>query len=139
MSTIEINGIIVSGMGEGKRFLPIPSYAKGIEALLGFLPFPGTLNIKHGEGRSILEGGRQLRLEGFLEKGKAFGSLKLFPCKISGVDCAIVVPERTRHDGSILEIVAPVELRAVLKVRDGDCVRIEIRQEKGGNRDGKRD
>jgi riboflavin kinase len=36
------------------------------------------------------------------------------------------MPERTHHPTDIMEIVAPVKLRDVLGLRDGDRIEIEV-------------
>lgn len=47
---------------------------------------------------------------------------------IGGIKGAIVVPSRTIHPPRIAEIIAPVNLREALKLKDGDRVRLEVIQ-----------
>ncbi|MEM3515703.1 MAG: DUF120 domain-containing protein, partial [Saccharolobus sp.] len=43
--SLQIKGNVVSGIGEGRIFLSMEYYRNQIAKLLGFEPYPGTLNI----------------------------------------------------------------------------------------------
>ena len=42
---MKIEGEIVSGLGKGSYFLSQEFYTKEFEKNLGFIPYPGTLNV----------------------------------------------------------------------------------------------
>ena len=44
--TIDFEGIVVSGMGEGAYYMALEGYRKQFKEKLGFEPYPGTLNVK---------------------------------------------------------------------------------------------
>ncbi len=128
-----IEGRVFSGVGEGKYYLSKDGYQRQFASLLGFKPYPGTLNLRVSAPRS-LDANRQLRqrsgrrLDGFKEKDRTFGGARCYPCQIDGKNAgAIIVPERTHYPEDVVELLAPVFLRKVLHVRDGDVVRLDLR------------
>jgi riboflavin kinase len=117
-----MRGKIASGMGQGQYFLTREGYSRQFVLKLGFLPFPGTLNV-------ILEepfpaGQRAIKIEGFAEEGKSFGECKCYTIKLNGMQAAVVRPERSRYPQELIEIIAPVHLRRTLGLEDGDPVEI---------------
>lgn len=70
-----------------------------------------------------------IRIRGFLRDGVSFGGATAFLGTIShneiSVDCAILIPDLTRHV-DVIEIISPLFLREKLNVHDGDEVFIEI-------------
>jgi riboflavin kinase len=64
-------------------------------------------------------------IEGFEKDGRTFGRVIAYRSKIHNIDCAIVVPERTHHDG-ILELVCKYHLRRTLSINDGDDVDVVV-------------
>ena len=45
---------------------------------------------------------------------------------INGVNCAIILPEVPGYPEDVLEIIAPVNLRKKLGLKDGDTVEIKV-------------
>jgi riboflavin kinase len=45
-SYVELKGILVSGMGEGAYYMGLKGYTKQFKPKIGYIPFPGTLNVK---------------------------------------------------------------------------------------------
>ena len=41
-----LSGTVVSGIGEGKYYMSLPAYKQQFKVVLGFEPYPGTLNIR---------------------------------------------------------------------------------------------
>ncbi len=121
-----IRGTVESGLGEGRYYLSKEGYVKQIEELLGFKPYPGTLNVRleHSEMakmRSFL--GSAVTIRGFLSEGRTFGDVLAVKSAVSGMDCAVITPRRS-HYSDVVELISPVKLRDVLKLRDGDVVEI---------------
>jgi len=121
MVGIEIRGVVASGFGQGKEFLSMPHYIEKINAAVGFMPFPGTLNLKvtGGELRRAISDVRAIEIGSFEAEGKEFGALKLYKCVIGDVDCAMIVPQKSRHAADIIEIIAAVNLREKQTLIDG--------------------
>mgnify|MGYP001558660714 FL=1 len=115
---MDVTGKVVSGVGEGAFY--VEKYLPYLEGALGFTCYPGTLNMK------VL---RKPDFDGFKKvtiKPEELGEVDCYFVSIGGYDGAIVIPHKTRHDGSIIEIVSAVNLREELKLKNGDEVVCEL-------------
>ncbi len=125
-----IRGRVFSGLGEGRYYVSLEGYRKQFIERLGFDPFPGTLNIKIPKEelyfRRRLNGENGILIKGFATKDRTFGDVKAFKCKVCGIEGAVVIPKRTHYPVDVLEVIAPVKLRDVLKLKDGDFVEVEV-------------
>jgi riboflavin kinase len=116
-----MRGKVSSGLGQAQYFLSREGYLRQFKERLGFVPFPGTLNVLLEEPFSA--GVQPIEIMGFSEDGKSFGECKCYRIKLKGIRAAIVRPEKSRYPPEIIEIIAPVRLRA-LGLEDGDLVEI---------------
>ncbi|MBI5225809.1 CTP-dependent riboflavin kinase [Candidatus Micrarchaeota archaeon] len=130
-----LSGRVFSGVGEGKYYLSKPGYQDQFSGLLGFEPYPGTLNLRIKEPQSMQASRRLrqnpgLRLDGFKEKERTFGPARCYPCRIRAnkktANGAIIVPERTHYPEDVVELLSPVFLRKALGVKDKDALRLEL-------------
>jgi riboflavin kinase len=125
---LEFEGTIVEGLHEGAYY--VKKYATRIKKALGFEPFPGTLNIKLDsvsiEKRAQLMALDPIIIKGFRKGGRSFGDIFAYRCKICGVDGAVIIPLRTHHDISILEIISEKNLLRACKKTIGEKVRVSI-------------
>lgn len=127
--SMRIRGKVVAGLGEGRYYLGREGYRKAFNSLLGFDPYPGTLNIevepidreKIGEVKD-LDG---LMIHAFSAEGRTFGAVKCFRADIGGLEAAAIFPVRSHHT-NVLELVAPRNLREALSLRDGAEVAVTI-------------
>ncbi len=111
----------------------VKQYEPLIEEYLGFKPYPGTLNVKILFPKTVLDAVCNIRpviIPGFVKDGRTFGDVKAYPpVRIEDIEGAIVVPSRTIHPPRIAEVIAPVNLREKLKLKDGgDRIRLEVIQ-----------
>ena len=122
-----LKGIIEKGIGEGKYYMSMKQYQQQFKSKLGFDAFPGTLNLKVNkvEVMSFLSSLEPVIIGGFTTKSRTYGSLTCYKIKINSIGGAIVIPERTRHEEEILEIIASVYLRGKLDLNDGDTIRVK--------------
>ncbi len=127
---IDLDGTVVSGLGEGQYYISIDGYMAQFKEKLGFTPFPGTLNVKLKEYcfdlRKKMEEFPYIKIEGFSDGQRTYGASDCYPALISGVCCFIIVPERTHYKIDLLEIIAPVKMREVLKLKDGDEIKVTV-------------
>ncbi|MEM0020954.1 MAG: DUF120 domain-containing protein [Fervidicoccaceae archaeon] len=133
-----LEGKVVSGLGEGQYYMKLPYYRNKIGEILGFDPYPGTLNVQlDGESsikRLVLTRSNGLRIEGYRNKERFYGGATLFKSKINGYEkAAIIIPDRTSHPKDVIEVIAPVYLRGELGLNDGDRVVLEVSLESGVN------
>lgn len=127
-----ILGEVISGLGEGSYYVRL--YSGRIKEYLGFEPYPGTLNVRVLFPKTVFDAlvnVRPILIPGFVKDGRTFGDVKAYPVVINGIKGAIVVPSRTVHPPKIAEIIAPVNLRESLGLRDGDRVKIKAVVEGG--------
>lgn len=127
---IIITGKAMSGVGEGRYYVSLEGYRKQFIDKLNFDPYPGTLNLKLNKEqlyfRRRLDEEEGIKIEGFSTKDRTFGEVKAFRCRINGVEGAVVLPQRTHYPSDVLEVIAPVKIRDVLGIKDGDTVNVEV-------------
>ncbi|MEM1519646.1 MAG: DUF120 domain-containing protein, partial [Pyrobaculum sp.] len=118
INSIKLEGYVVSGLGEGAFYMSLKGYRKAFEKVLGYVPYPGTLNIKLTPQslplRRYLDGLPGIYIPGFSNGVRTYRGVRLFKAKIRGVETAVVIPERTHHSSDVIEIIAPMKLRDVL-------------------------
>src|SRR5665647_1989401 len=128
--SIELEGTIVSGLGEGKYYLSIRGYTKQFEELLGFAPYPGTLNIKLADesaaARVRLDNIAPVYISSFKTSNRTYGGIKSYVASIGGIDGAIIVPDRSHYHNDIIETIAPVSIKKTLKTDNGDLIKIVV-------------
>lgn len=130
-SIIELTGNVFSGFGEGGYYVSREGYRRQFERKLGFKPYPGTLNLKLPITEIVkkkeLETYPAILIKGFETHNRLFGDVRCYMTTINDeVDGAFVVIDRTHHDDSIVEIIAPVNLRNRLNFKDGSKVTLKF-------------
>jgi riboflavin kinase, archaea type len=123
---LKFRGTLFRGFGEGGYYVSLKGYARPFFQALGFEPFPGTLNLRL-VGEAMLEQRRSLdffagvEVSGFKDGGRTFGPVKCFRAEVEGkYPGAVLAIERTHYDSSVLEVIAPLNLRDALGLKDGD-------------------
>ena len=131
-SNLLLKGNLVSGMGEGAYYMSLKGYTKQFKKKIGYIPFPGTFNIKL-EKKEYTETIRQFgglegtRIEGYSDGKRTYGWVKCFKAKLnSSFDCELIRLERSHHDTSIIELISKNNLRKTAKLSDGSKVTITI-------------
>ncbi len=131
-SHVILKGTLVSGMGEGAYYMGLKGYTKQFKPKIGYIPFPGTLNVKldqkiHQEAIKqfeILEG---IKINSFSDGKRTYGWVKCFPATLNNsINCELIILERTHHDTSIIELISKVCIRKTGKLKDGSKVSIKI-------------
>ncbi len=129
---IVIEGTAAKGLGDGAYYMSLAGYADQIKSKLGFTPYPGTLNLRIN-GKTDLENAQKLRaakgtrIDGFTLGGRFLGGAKCFKAKINGkAQGAVIIPDRTHHDSTTLEIIAPSFLKKKLGLKDGATAKVLI-------------
>lgn len=122
-------GKVVSGLGEGRYYTEQSGYVEQFKDKLGFVPFPGTLNVEieyvERNKLRLLKDHRAINIDEFKTKNRTFGGVRCFRAKIDGTDGAIVLPVRS-HYSNVLEFISKDFLREKLSIKDGDGVKIVI-------------
>jgi riboflavin kinase len=125
-------GRVFEGLGEGGYYISLHGYKKQFMKLLGFEPFPGTLNLKL-ESPLYVDQKRQLRyiegirIEGFENGSRTYGGAKCFKAQVNETyPVAVLVIDRTHYDDSVLEVISPLNLRKELGLKNGDEVNVRV-------------
>jgi len=134
-STVDLEGTVTSGMGEGRHYISLSGYMEQFRERLGYEPFPGTLNVDLDEesvrARAAVSSLSGVPIDGWEDDDRTFGPATCYAATV-GDDGAvaeethIIVPERTHHDETQLEIIAPVKLREELGLDDGTVVSVRV-------------
>jgi riboflavin kinase len=126
---LSFSGSVSSGLGKGAYFVRQKEYLQGFKKSLGFTPFAGTLNVKLDEddieGRIMLREQDPIMVKGFTKGSKRFGNIACYKCVINGLPGAIIFPEMSEHGLSVIEVIAPFNLRKKLNLNDGSRVEVE--------------
>ncbi|OFV67445.1 riboflavin kinase [Methanosarcinales archaeon] len=127
---IELIGTVMTGLGEGQYYIAQDGYMKQFSEKLGFQPFPGTLNLNLTKEsttlRKKLDNRKGIPISGFKAENRTFGGGRCFLGEIKGIKSAVIIPDRTHYPEDIVEILAPVNLRKSLSVKDGDEIRMKV-------------
>ncbi len=123
---LTFRGTVFTGLNEGGYYISLGGYARSFARALGFEPFPGTLNLRLPD-EAMIEQRRRLDLmkgievPGFNDGKRSYGPVKCFKARIAGKRTgAVLAIQRTHYDGSVLEVISPVNLRRSLGLKDGD-------------------
>ncbi len=123
---------VFSGMREGAYYMSRPGYVMGFKEIVGYVPFPGTLNLKMREEDMIKvkEWRRKVRpklVQGFVEAGRTFGDVEVLPIELNGsIRAHAIFPLRRHYGDDVLEVIHPESLRVKLNLKDGDIVAVAL-------------
>lgn len=148
LARITLSGVLVSGMGEGAYYMTLDGYTRQFRSKVGYVPFPGTLNVRLS-GRRHMEAVRRIKservgrmIDSFSDGRRTYGWAVCYPAllragpaaaddgatgsKTAEVKCDLITLERTHHDDSIIELISAVCIREATMISDGSDVTIEI-------------
>lgn len=128
---LEFKGVVTKGMGEGAYYISLEGYRRQFIEKLGFDPYPGTLNIRliddtYKNAKSILKMQPSILIEGFSDNKRSYGWVKCYKALIDGIEGAVLILERTHHDDSILEVIAPVKITEKMKIDYGSVITVKV-------------
>ncbi len=128
---LRIRGVIISGRGEGAKYVKRNYYHSLLRSLLGYEPYPGTLNVDLLEPcrdyQELLAMCRPcLVMETLRLHNKVLGGLIAWYGRFMDTECIVLRPLLSKHPRSVIEVVAPLHLRSVYGLNDGDVVEVII-------------
>ena len=133
-TTIDFEGRVVSGMGEGAYYMSLAGYKKQFKEKLGYEPYPGTLNVKLTE-QVFMNARRELGkhpsvfIDGFSDGTRTYGWVKCYRALIneSAVKhAAVLVLERTHYDDTMLEVISPESIKQKAGIKNGDRIKMQV-------------
>ena len=124
-----LSGVVTSGLGQGAYFMSLPWVRDAVRWLIGFTPYPGTLNVRLdadtvGVWRRIREAHSIVLAPPPTEPCGA----RLFPLVVApDLEAAVIVPDVTRYGEDLLELIAAVHVRSRLGLHDESRVTLRLR------------
>jgi len=131
-SSIELKGKIISGMGEGAYYMSLKGYTKQFKSKIGYVPFPGTLNVKlykkeHVEAIQQLDVLDGQKINSFSDGKRTFGWVKCFTATLNRtINCQLIRLERTHYDNSIIELISKNNICKTADLKIGSQISIKI-------------
>jgi len=125
------NGISVRGHvegGGGNNGALLPRFTDGLSKVLGYTPFPGSLNVRTTRimrmGPYAMEYVDPNRGKG----GRRGGDYQIWHARVDGYNgpCHVQRPGVRGHGKDVLEVWAPDSLRTKLNLENGDAVTLRI-------------
>ncbi len=132
-TSIDFEGSVVSGMGEGAYYMSLDGYRRQFREKLGFEPYPGTLNVRlvdpvYMNARRDLGRYPSIFVDGFSDGQRTYGWVKCYRATINNVvsNAAVLVLERTHYDDSMLEVIAPTSIKELAGIKNGDRIKVRV-------------
>ena len=127
MKHFTIRGIIESGAGKGSYFTQVDWVVSECLRLLGYAPYPGTLNVRVVDADLKYLDAFLLRTD--LELSPVtpdFCTARLKQVIVDTISGALIVPaEEVRiHEKRVIEIIAPCHLKKALGLADGNFITV---------------
>jgi riboflavin kinase len=124
---MKIEGEVTTGLGKAAYFLSQEFYTREFKKNLGFIPYPGTLNVVVSEQHLDEINEIKNSCENLIKPDEGFGAVKYIEATLNDkVEGAIVFPAKTTHEENYLEFIAEDKLRDELSLEDGDIVFVEF-------------
>jgi len=124
---MKIDGEVTTGLGKAAYFLSQEFYTKEFKSNLGFIPYPGTLNVIVSEEYLEEINGIKNSCQNLIKPDEGFGAVKYIKAKLNDdIHGAIVFPAKTTHEENYLEFISKNKLREELSLKDGDIVSLEF-------------
>ena len=131
-SQLELNGSVISGLGEGAYYMGLNGYTKQFKVKIGYIPFPGTLNVKLNQFQTTqiiqqLDDLASVIIEPFSDGKRTYGWVKCFHAMLNdSIKCELIRLERTHHDISVIELISKSNLRKIANLKTGSKVTVKI-------------
>ena len=124
-----LTGAVTSGLGQGASFMSLPWVKDAVRRLIGFTPYPGTLNVRlDADAVGVWRRSQAGRAIVLAPPPAETCGARLFPALVGAdVEAAVIVPDITRYADDLLELIAPIHLRSRLGLRDHDRVTLQLR------------
>ncbi|MEM4374449.1 MAG: DUF120 domain-containing protein, partial [Nitrososphaerota archaeon] len=127
-----LEGRVFAGFGEGAYYMSLSGYVSQMKEKLGFVPFPGTLNVSllsrdSIENKLLLQKLAPIEIHGFKDERRTYGNVRAVHAVVNDTEKgALIFVERTQYDNSVVEVISPVNLRETLGLKDGHVVKISV-------------
>ena len=133
-SYLKLSGSVISGLGEGAYYMSLNGYTKQFKVKIGYVPFPGTLNIKLNQLQATqiiqqLDDLESVIIDPFSDGKRTYGWVKCFHATLNGsIECELIRLERTHHDSSVIELISKNNLRKTARLKTDSKVTVKIHE-----------
>ncbi|AVR89665.1 DUF120 domain-containing protein [Thauera aromatica] len=126
---LSLEGVVCTGLGAGAQFTTLDWVVDECREKLGFIPWPGTFNVRTQGALAGVDRTRLLR-SGYsirIRPAPGYCAAECLVVNIAGrISGAVLFPEVPGYPDGQLEIIAPVPVRRTLGLNDGDRVNLSI-------------
>ena len=129
MENKKLTGKLATGLGKAAGFMEVEWAHLAFSEILGEAPFPGTVNV-------ILNSNRDLMVWNCIKSSKGqlieppdpeWCNSFCYKAKISGkITAAVILPDVDDYAVDQVELIAALNVRNTLFLKDGDQIEIEI-------------
>ena len=101
----------------------------GVHRSLGFEPYPGTLNVRLADPDMLSRWRKVSKQRALLltpPPPETCGGRLVSITLPQGVAAAVIVPDVTRYDDDVLEVISAVHLRSALGLEDGAVLELTV-------------
>jgi riboflavin kinase, archaea type len=126
---MKISGMIQSGVGKGAFFTRLDWVVKQCQDILGYKPFPGTLNVRIYDEDLY-------KIEPFLDSADYIlppdnsndCTARIKEVMVNDIQAAFILPNKDVriHEKCVIEIIASHNLKKALGLKNGDMVTISF-------------
>lgn len=127
---LNVKGKVSKGRSEGSKFTMLPWVVERVKEKLGFKPYPGTLNLLLAPDNQLSVLLKKFRGWKIPAQKGCFSGRFYRALVMNRVAGAVVRPDVPGYPENVVEIVAPVCLRDLFGLKDGDAVTVKIWLEK---------
>jgi CTP-dependent riboflavin kinase len=125
-----LRGRVVSGRGEAAGFTRLPWVQAQVAQRLGFVLYPGTLNLEVEPADDAAMWKRLRTCSGVaIDPAPGYCPARCYPVSVEGqISAAILLPLVPEYPERSVEVIAPVSLRETLHLGDGHVLTLILTQ-----------
>lgn len=123
-TVITLTGVVFAGSGTCSRKLRPDLHARGLDRLLGYQPYLGSLNLRCDAPVNL--GAPVVNWPGSVNgRDRPYW---FWPAWLDDLPLHAMIPASRGHGPNHVELVAPTRLRDTLRLTDGDRVTVEVQR-----------
>ncbi|MEM0361042.1 MAG: DUF120 domain-containing protein [Sulfolobales archaeon] len=131
---LRVEGVVVSGRGEGRKYVSMPIYSELLTKILKVRPFHGTLNISLNNLSvdELIAICSPEVVDDIYVEGGTYGGFYYWRCRVintcngASEEAVVLRPFRTKNPKTVVELISDKYLREALKLEDGCSVLLEF-------------
>lgn len=128
---IEIEGTLCEGQGQAASFTQLDWVRRQFREKIGFDPYPGTLNVRVRNREALAAWQTQPGIM-LAPESADYCAAKCFRARIGeSIPAAWIIPLVPNYPDDLVELMAPVPVRQVLRLQNGDRVTVRLESESG--------